>query len=53
MHVRRDLEAIAEAARADLGVPIDVAEFLGAHPAIPGLLAEIAREKTSGASSPR
>ncbi len=43
MHVRRDLEEIAEAARADLGVPIDVTEFLGAHPAIPRLLADIAR----------
>jgi sirohydrochlorin ferrochelatase len=43
MHVRRDLEEIAEASRAELGVPIDVADFLGAHPAIPRLLADIAR----------
>ncbi len=42
MHVRRDLEAIAAAARAELGVPIDVTEFLGAHPAVPRLLADLA-----------
>ncbi len=43
MHVRRDIEAIADAARAELGVRIDVTDFLGSHPAIAGLLAEIVR----------
>ena len=45
MHVRRDLVEIAEAARVDLGIPIELASFLGSHPAIPALLAEIARER--------
>ena len=44
MHVRRDLTAIADAARAELGVSIEVATFLGAHPAVPALLAELARD---------
>jgi sirohydrochlorin ferrochelatase len=43
MHVRRDLEAIAQASREELGVKIDVAEFLGAHPGVLGLLAGLTR----------
>jgi sirohydrochlorin ferrochelatase len=43
MHVRRDLAAIADVARTELGIPIDVADFLGAHRAIPDLLSELVR----------
>jgi hypothetical protein len=43
MHVRRDLTAIAEDARAELNIPIDIADFLGAHRAIPDLLGELIR----------
>lgn len=43
MHVRRDLTAIADVARTELDIPIDVADFLGAHRAIPELLGELVR----------
>jgi len=43
MHVRRDLTAITDVARAELDIPIDVADFLGAHRAIPDLLGELVR----------
>lgn len=44
MHVRRDLVAIVDDARASHPeVAFDVAEFLGAHPGITGILVEIAR----------
>jgi sirohydrochlorin ferrochelatase len=43
MHVRRDLTEIVAAARAELGVTIEISDFLGAHPEVPRLLAELAR----------
>ncbi len=43
MHVQRDLQRIVEQSRRDLGVPIAVADFFGAHPGIPDLLSDIAR----------
>jgi sirohydrochlorin ferrochelatase len=47
MHVRRDLTAIVVAARAELGVTIEISDFLGAHPEVPRLLAELARNALS------
>jgi sirohydrochlorin ferrochelatase len=43
MHVRRDLTEIVAAARTELGVTIEISDFLGAHPEVPRLLAELAR----------
>lgn len=44
MHVRRDLVEIADAARAaHPGVTITMADFLGAHPGIADILAELTR----------
>jgi sirohydrochlorin ferrochelatase len=43
MHVRRDLTDIVAAARAELDVTIEISDFLGAHPEVPRLLAELAR----------
>jgi sirohydrochlorin ferrochelatase len=43
MHVRRDLTEIVAAARAELGVTIEISDFLGAHPEVPRLLADLAR----------
>jgi sirohydrochlorin cobaltochelatase len=43
MHVKRDLAAIAAAASAELGLPVEIADFLGAHPGVPNLLADISR----------
>lgn len=43
MHVRRDLVAILDGARRELGIPIVLADFFGAHPDVPRLLADIAR----------
>ena len=43
MHVRRDIVEIVDVARAELGVTIELAEFLGAHPEVPRLLADVAR----------
>jgi len=42
MHVRRDLTEIVGAARAELDVAIEISDFLGAHPEVPRLLAELA-----------
>jgi sirohydrochlorin ferrochelatase len=42
MHVKRDLTEIVAAARADLGVAIEISDFLGAHPEVPRLLADLA-----------
>jgi sirohydrochlorin ferrochelatase len=50
MHVRRDLAELAEAGRAELGIPIEIAGFLGTHSEIPRLLGDLARE---AARSPR
>jgi sirohydrochlorin cobaltochelatase len=47
VHVRRDLTAIVVAARAELGVTIEISDFLGAHPEVPRLLAELARNALS------
>jgi hypothetical protein len=41
--VRRDLTEIVGAARGELGVTIEISDFLGAHPDVPRLLAELAR----------
>ncbi len=43
MHVRRDIVAIVDAERAELGIPIEIAAFLGSHPELPRLLADVAR----------
>jgi sirohydrochlorin ferrochelatase len=43
MHVKRDLTAIADDARSRLGIRIDIADFLGAHPDVPRLVAELSR----------
>ena len=43
MHVRRDIVEIVDAARAELGVTIELADFLGSHPEVPRLLADVAR----------
>ena len=43
MHVRRDLVAILDGARRELGIPIVLADFFGAHPGVPGLLADVAQ----------
>jgi sirohydrochlorin ferrochelatase len=42
MHVNRDLTEIVAAARAELDVAIEISDFLGAHPEVPRLLAELA-----------
>ena len=42
MHVRRDIVEIVDAFRAATGLPIEIAPFLGSHPDVPRLLAEIA-----------
>jgi sirohydrochlorin cobaltochelatase len=44
MHVRRDLTELADAGRAELGVPIEIAGFLGTHAEIPRLLGDLSRE---------
>ena len=41
MHVRRDLVAILDAARREYGIPIELADFFGAHPGVPRLLVDI------------
>ncbi len=43
MHVRRDLVGIVDAARVELGITIELADFLGAHPDVPRLLGDLAR----------
>ncbi|MBD5633562.1 MAG: CbiX/SirB N-terminal domain-containing protein [Candidatus Eremiobacteraeota bacterium] len=43
MHVERDLAAIVREARIALGIPVETATFLGAHPDVPRLLAELSR----------
>ncbi len=43
MHVRRDIVDIVGAARAELGVKIEIAAFLGSHTEVPRLLADVAR----------
>ena len=43
MHVRRDIVEIVDTARAELGVTIELANFFGAHPEVPRLLADVAR----------
>ncbi len=52
MHVRRDLVAIVDEARRELGVPIVLSDFLGAHEAVPRLLASLARAGLSGTAAP-
>ena len=52
MHVRRDLVTVVDEARRELGVPIVLGEFLGAHEDIPRLLASLARAGLSGAAAP-
>jgi sirohydrochlorin ferrochelatase len=47
MHVKRDLTEIVAAARAELGVTIEISDFLGAHPEVPRLLAELAAKALS------
>ena len=42
MHVQRDIVEIVDAVKADTDVPIEIAPFLGSHPDVPRLLAEIA-----------
>ena len=42
MHVRRDIVEIVAAVRVEHEVAIEIAPFLGAHPAIGSLLTEIA-----------
>lgn len=42
VHVARDIAAAVDTVRAQAQIEIDVAVFLGAHPEIPRLLAEIA-----------
>jgi sirohydrochlorin ferrochelatase len=56
VHVRRDLIKILEEARLELGIPVDLADFFGAHPDVPRLLADIttsAIERSNGAGVPR
>ena len=43
MHVTRDLRAIASDARTALEIPIEIADFLGAHPDVPRLLGDLSR----------
>lgn len=43
MHVRRDIVAIVDAARSELGVPIEISDFLGSHPDVPRLLGDVVR----------
>jgi sirohydrochlorin ferrochelatase len=55
MHVRRDLVAILDSARRRHGIPIELADFFGAHPGVPQLLVDItqaavARSGDGGAS---
>ena len=55
MHVRRDLVAILEGARRDYGIPIELADFFGAHPGVPQLLVDIAQAavaRSGDASAP-
>lgn len=42
MHVRRDIVEVIDAVRAETGASIEIAPFLGSHPDVPRLLAEIA-----------
>jgi sirohydrochlorin cobaltochelatase len=42
MHVQRDIVEIVAAVRRTTGAVIEIAPFLGAHPDVPRLLAEIA-----------
>lgn len=45
MHVRRDIVEIADAARAaHPNVEITIADFLGSHPGVADILAEITRD---------
>jgi sirohydrochlorin ferrochelatase len=43
MHVRRDIVEVVDEARAELDVPIEIAEFFGSHPEVPRLLGDLAR----------
>ncbi len=43
MHVRRDIVEIVDAARAELDVTIELSDFLGSHPEVPRLLADVTR----------
>ena len=52
MHVKRDLVAIVDEARRELGIPISLGEFLGAHEEVPRLLASLARAGLSSDASP-
>ncbi|GAC1539611.1 MAG: hypothetical protein NVS3B16_00770 [Vulcanimicrobiaceae bacterium] len=42
MHVRRDIVAIVAEVSRETGAAIEIAPFLGSHPDVPRLLAEIA-----------